>query len=249
MNVNPVLSNLLKAACLATVMIVSAAQPARAQMTWTDQGFFNVNLGVQSGSRDLTTQSAFELYGENASLSTAQESGGGGLFDFGVGYKVWRNLAVGISYSRTGGDSDAAIAASVPDPNFFDRLRPVSGVASSADYSESAFHFQGTWMIPVTDKVDVGVSFGPTIFKVSQEIPTAITVSEPGPTIASTTIVKEKKTTGGINFGVDVNYLITPKYGAGVLLRFSRGSVDYDAADDSVAVGGFQLGFGFRYRF
>src|SRR5687767_12842039 len=103
------------------MLIASPFHPAHAQMVWTDQGFVNLNIGAQGGSSDLTTQSTFEIYGENASLATTQEAGGGGLFDFSAGYKVWRNLAAGFGYSRTGSDSDAAVAASVPDLNFFDR--------------------------------------------------------------------------------------------------------------------------------
>lgn len=249
MTVKLVISTILKTGCLAAALMVAVVRPAEAQMTWTDQGFVNVNFGVQGGSRDITTTSNFELYGENATISTAQEAGGGAFFDFGGGYKVWRNLALGITYSRNGSSSDAAINGTVPDPNFFDRLRPVSGTAADLEYAENAFHLQGTWMMPVTDKVDVGLSFGPTIFNVSQDIPTAITISEPGPTISSTTITREKKSTLGINFGVDVNYLITPRFGAGVLLRYSWGSVDFDPADDSLTVGGFQFGGGLRVRF
>lgn len=249
MNVNLLTSNMLKAGCLACLIVAATVSPAQAQMTWTDQGFVNVNLGGQAGSRDLNTQSTFELFGEDGSLSTAQEAGGGGLFDFSAGYKVWRNLGIGMGYTRTGSDSDAAIAATVPDPNFFDRQRPLSGTAQGLDHSENQIHIQGTWMMPVTDKIDVGVSFGPTIFNVSQEIPTAITVNEPGPTLASTTVSKESKTTMGVNFGVDVNYFFTPRIGAGVLARFALGSVEFDAADDSISVGGFQIGVGVRYRF
>ena len=249
MTVKPVTSTMLKTGCLAAALMIAVVRPAEAQMTWTDQGFVNVNFGGQAGSADVNTQSTFELYGEDGSLSTAQDVGGGGLFDIGFGYKVWRNLAIGIAYTRSGSTSDAAIAASVPDPNFFDRPRSLSAIASGLDHSQNQFHIQGTWMMPVTDKVDVGFSFGPTIFNVAQEIPTAITVNEPGPTLASTTVVKETKTTGGINFGVDVNYMFTPRYGAGVLVRYAWGSVEFDSADDSTSVGGFQIGVGFRFRF
>jgi hypothetical protein len=238
------------AATLALAFAALLAAPAHAQqMTWTDRGFANVNLGVQGGSSDLATTSSFELYGEQGSLATTQEVGGGGLFDFSVGYKVWRNLAVGIGYSRTGSDADVAIAASVPDPNFFDRPRPVSSVSEGADHSQNAIHFQGTWIMPVTDTMDVGFSFGPTIFNVSQDIPSAVTVNEPGPTLASTSLTREKETTVGINLGVDVNYFFTPRFGAGVLARYTFGSVDFEGADDSIGVGGFQIGGGLRVRF
>jgi hypothetical protein len=247
---------MLKAGCLAVVFGALIAAPAQAQMTWTDKAFLNVNVGAQTGSHTLDTTGTFDLYGEQGSLSTTQDVKGGGLFDISGGYKVWRNLAVGIGYSHTGSDTDVAIAANVPDPIFFDRLRPLTAVSSGAKHSENVIHFQGTWIVPVTDKADVGFSFGPSIFNVKQDLPTAITVNEPGPTLASTTIVSEKKTAVGFNLGMDVNYFFTKKVrfytkqiGAGLLLRYARASVDFDGANDSLSVGGFQIAVGLRVRF
>jgi hypothetical protein len=107
----------------------------------------------------------------------------------------------------------------------------------------------GVWMVPVTDKVDVGVSFGPSIFFVGQEIPGAITVTEPGPTVSGVTTQKVDKTGAGINLGVDVTYLLTKRVGIGGLMRYTWGSVDIDGANDSMSVGGFQIGVGGRLRF
>lgn len=237
----------MKAVFLCVAMCAIAASPARAQMTWTDKGFFNVNLGAQAGSHDLSTTTNLDINDELGTIATVQDVGGGGLFDIGGGYKIWRNLAVGLSYSRSGSDSDAAIVANVPDPDFYDRFRPVSASVSGANHKESALHLQGTWVMPYTDKIDFAFSFGPTIFFVSQELVTAIEVSEPGPTLTRTTLGSEDKTTLGINLGVDVNYMVTPRYGVGLLARFTRGSTDIGS--DSVGVGGFQIGVGFRYRF
>jgi Outer membrane protein beta-barrel domain len=242
-------SRMLQTGSLAIAMGALLAVPAYAQMTWTDQGFVNVNVGGQVGSHSLDTSSTFELYGEQGTLSTSQDVKGGGLFDINGGYKVWKNLAVGIGYSHTGSDTDAAIAASVPDPNFTDRRRPLTAVASGMKHSENVVHFQGTWVMPVTDKIDVDFFFGPSIFNVSQDVLTAITVNEPGPTLASTTVVKEKHTGVGINLGMDANYFFTKRYGAGLLLRYSGASVDLDASDDSLTVGGFQIAVGGRVRF
>ena len=77
-----------------------AAAPAHAQMAWTDRGFVNVSFGVQGGSRDLATSSTFTIYDENATIETTQNVGGGAFFDAAGGYKVWRNLAVGIGFTR-----------------------------------------------------------------------------------------------------------------------------------------------------
>ena len=240
---------MIKAGCLSLALCALAASPAQAQMTWTDKAFANVNFGLQEVSRTLEANSTFDLYGETGTLTTTQPIDGGGLFDISAGYKVWRNLAVGLGFSRVKSDADVAIAANVPDPNFFDRPRGVTGTASEAEHSESAIHLQGTWVMPVTDKIDVAFSFGPTIFMVKQDVATAISVTEPGPSLASTTIVNEDKSAVGINLGVDLNYFFMPRIGAGVLVRYTRGSVDLDAADDDLTVGGFDLGFGVRLRF
>jgi len=104
-------------------------------------------------------------------------------------------------------------------------------------------------MVPVTDKVDVGISFGPSIFIVKQELPDTITFTEPTPTVTGITKKSVSKTTGGVNFGVDVTYLLKKNMGIGGILRYTWGSVDIDGASDSLTVGGFQIGVGARYRF
>ena len=244
--------SILKAATVTLAICALAAPAAEAQMTWTDQGFVNVNVGVQGGSRSLDTSTEFTIYDETGSLTTTQDVGGGAFFDVSGGYKVWRNLAVGIGFSRVGSEADVTVQASVPDPAFFDRPRSASASVSGAQYSEVAVHLSGTWMMPVTDKVDVGFAFGPTIFLVSQDLPSALNasdISEPGPTIRQVGLASSDNTTLGIHFGVDATYLVTPRIGAGVLVRYSVGSADLDGATDSLTVGGFQIGGGVRVRF
>lgn len=244
--------SILKAAMLTLAIFALAAPAAEAQMTWTDQGFVNASLGVQGGSRSLATSTAFDIYEETGSLSTTQEVGGGGFFDVSGGYKVWRNLAVGIGFSRAGSEADVTVSALVPDPLQFDRLRPATASATGAQYSELAVNLSGTWMMPVTDKVDVGFSFGPTIFLISQDLPGALDpgdITEPGPTIRQVRLTSVDNTSIGIHLGVDATYLVTPRIGAGVLVRYSVGSADLAGAADSLTVGGFQLGGGVRVRF
>jgi hypothetical protein len=103
-------------------------------------------------------------------------------------------------------------------------------------------------MIPVANKLDVGVFGGPTIFMVSQDTITSLDVDEPGPTI-SAPLAEVKKTTAGINFGVDVQYLVTKKVAVGGVARYAWGSATIEGATDKLSVGGFQLGVGARYRF
>lgn len=239
----------MKVGILAFGLCGIMAATAHAQMTWTDQGFVNASLGIQSGSRTLNTSSIFESLDEQARLDTTQDVDGGMFLDISAGYKVWRNLAAAIGFSRMKSDSDVTFNAAIPDPVATDRLRTVSASAAGAEHKEQAFHLMGVWMMPVTDKIDVGFSAGPSIFQVSQDVPTAITTAEPGPTVTGTTVTSVDKTTVGLNLGVDATYLVTPDIGAGLLVRYTRGSADLPGATDKLTVGGFQIGVGVRYRF
>lgn len=241
----------MKAGLLCLAMCAAVAPKAHAQMTWTDKGFVNLTGGAQAGSRSLATVTTFDIYDEKASISSSQDVKGGAFFDISAGYKVWHNLALGLGYSRAGSKTDAAFAASIPDPLRYDMPRSVSASASNLKHTEGALHFMGVWMVPVTDKIDVGVSAGPSIFMVKQDLP-ALTIEaivEPGPSVTKTTVVNVGKTTVGINFGVDVTYLVTKRVGVGGLARYTWGSADLEGASDKLTVGGFQIGGGVRYRF
>jgi len=218
-------------------------------MTWTDRGFVNVSGGYQAGSHDLGTQTSFTLYDETATVTTSQKVKGGGFFDVSGGYKVWRNLAVGIGFTRVSSKSDAAINASVPDPVFFDRPRTVSGSAADLVHVEKAVHFIATWMMPVTDKIDVGFQFGPSAITVKQDLVDSLTIAEPGPTVTGVTFRNEDKVVAGVNLGIDVTYMINKRYGAGAMARFTTGSANLQGTTNKLTVGGFQIGAGGRVRF
>ena len=228
---------------------VGFAPAANAQMQWTDKGFFNVNLGAQAPSQTLSAETFPEIYGEPASIRSTQDVGGGLFFDISAGYKVWRNLAVGLGYTHVGSTGDLLVDGLIPDPIEFDNPRAVTAIVPDAHHTQHSIHLTGTWMMPVTDKVDVGFQFGPTIFMVNQELPSDFTVTEPAPTITASGFEKIDKTTVGVHFGVDMTYLITPRYGVGVLARYTVGSADIAGSGDSVIVGGLQFGGGLRVRF
>jgi hypothetical protein len=239
-----------KAAVLCLAMSALAAPRAYAQMKWTDQGFVNATVGAQTGSHSLITDTSFDLFDEQARVVTTQSVKGGGLFDITAGYKVWGdNLVAALGYSRSSSNADGRVEASIPDPGVFDRPRSVTASAPHLDHTENAINLMAVWMVPVTDKIDVGVSAGPTIFFVNQDLPDTLSTSEPGPTVTGLTTKSVSKTAGGINLGVDVTYLLTKRWGVGGLARYTWGSVDLDGTTDSLTVGGFQIGVGARMRF
>jgi Outer membrane protein beta-barrel domain len=234
---------------LGVLALVLAATPAHAQMMqWQDRGYANVNVLAQPQSRNVTATSSFELYGEQATVVGPRKIGGGAVFDISGGYRVWHNLAVGLGYSHFSNSDNVTVTARIPDPLVFDNPVQQDLDAGKLDHSENAVHISAVWFWPVTDKIDVALSAGPSIFNVSDEGVSGVTV-QPNTSIATgVTTSKDSDTGVGVNVGLDVTYLVTPKIGAGLLLRYAGASVDVPTVE-SLNVGGFQIGAGLRYRF
>jgi len=242
------------AICLIIGMLL--ARPTQAQTTSTARGFMNVNVGAQGGSHALKSNTMLEIYGEPTSVRTAHNVGGGVFFDVSAGYKVWRNLAVGLGYSVSSTEGDLTINADTPDPFFRDFLHPVTASAPAAGHTEHAIDITGTWVVAMTDKVSVDFQFGPTIWRVSQDLPSAITVSQPSPIpevpvrITAVEVSQRDLTTVGFHLGVDVTYLMKPWFGVGGLGRYAWGSARIgDEGSESFTLGGLRIGGGVRFRF
>lgn len=235
-------------AVLGCGFVFAAATPALAQMQWTDKGFVNLSGGLQIGTSDVTSTQTFDLYGEKATLVSAQDVKGGFLFDGHAGLRLRRNLAVGIGVSFVQSKADAGITGSIPDPIRFDAPRSTSATASDLAHSETWVAGLVTWVMPVTDKIDVFFSGGPAFVQVQQEIPTGATITEPAPTLTNAVVTKFSK--GGIGFvvGADVRYMITSRIGLGALAKFAAASVNL-TDEAKVDAGGFQLGGGVRVKF
>jgi hypothetical protein len=235
---------------LALLALGAVPRVASAQtMQWTDKGFISVNAGAQAGSHTLTSSSSFPLYDETATVDTSQKVKGGGLFDIGGAYRVWgRNLLAGVSFTHTSSKSDVTLNATIPDPIVFDKPRSVQSAQGGAKHSENAVHIDAIWMIPVANKLDVGIFAGPSIFTVKQDLVSTLTVGEPGPTV-SAPLAEASKTSVGANFGADIQYMIAKKYGVGVLARYTVGKASLPGATEKLTVGGFQIAAGARVRF
>lgn len=235
------------------VLAVSPAASAQGRDPFTT-GYLNINFGVQSSSNDLTDSGSFPLYDEQATFDSLSEVKGGGFVEVGGGVRVWRNVYVGVAWSRVTDEGDAVITAQVPDPLFYDRFRSASGTASGLEHTEQAIHLHAVWRQRVTETFDVSVSFGPTIFSVDQSLVSGMTFNESaaGPVLAGVTLSEASESAVGFNFGVDGTYLFSPRLGAGAFLRYTGGSVDLPVSGGgttSLDVGGFQIGAGLRVRF
>src|SRR4029453_2831132 len=128
----------------------------------------------------------------------------------------------------------------------FNRSVTSTTTASDLKHSEIGTHIMFVYFAPVTDKIDVTVSAGPSFFSAKQDVLSATVPA--GSQTANVATQKQKGSGTGGNVGFSVNYLVTPNYGAGLFMRYAGASVDFDSASN-VKVGGFHIGGGLRVRF
>lgn len=236
------------AALVCAVLAVST--PALAQ---EDRITVGINFGVQAGSGDFGQRLTPLVYEEPSVFEIAQDYDSGVLFDVGGTVLLFGNIGAGASYSRSGGDGSAVIAAQVPHPLIFDARRSASATLGGLDHTENAVHLQVVYRYAVTPKLDVTAGVGPTFFTVSQALITGFRVTESGNTpVIDPQPTELSDSAVGFNIGADVMYTIRPRLGVGVLLRYSRGTAEYTIPDSStvdVDAGGLHFGVGARYRF
>ena len=124
---------------------------------------------------------------------------------------------------------------------------------SGLNHVQHAIHFQAVWLHPISNRIDIALSVGPTLFIVSQDLVSAISLTEAGSSVslAGTTIQNVNDNAAGFNVGMDGSYRLTRRLAVGAFVRYAGGSVDLPAASGNVSldVGGVQVGAGVRLRF
>ena len=247
-------------------LLVCGVGQAAAQSQWktlTDRAYININ-GAFQGTTDTTFTEALTdtLYGEEAKYELKNDlSVGGSTFDVGFGARVWSNLAAGLSISSVATSSSLSATGTVPHPLFMNRSRDVAYQHSAFSESNLAYHVQFSWFVPFSEKFDVAIFAGPSFFTIDHRRgagPVSIENSGTLLNTATMTALPTQTSSGnatGVNAGIDATYhlmdFLNMRVGAGVMLRWSSGSVDLatSSGTQSVDAGGVQLAVGARLRY
>jgi hypothetical protein len=243
--------------CVLGLTVLTSQAFAQA-LPWEDRAYVNVNYGMQVRSTSLVTANGtFDLYGESGKLTTAHEiDTQAPVIDVGGGVRVFGNFGVGLTYSRLSTKGSAAVIAEVPSPIYYDQPRTATSTATGLEHVEEGFHFQAVWMLPLTERLDVAFSVGPSLFKLSQGVITAPKIEEVGPPYTAVTMTTSTATVSdsqiGFNIGADLTYRFANNFGIGAMVRYAAATVGLAPESGSamdVKVGGFQFGGGLRLRF
>jgi hypothetical protein len=236
---------------------VLAAATAQAQSTdWIDKAYVNVNVALQLTARPVDEQLAPIIYSERAAIG-ASHAGSGGLLtlDVGGGVRLWRNLGAGATFTKFAAAESLNVTARVPSPTLFNQPRTASAVAP-IERSDSAIHFQAVYLLPISPRIDLALSAGPSLISVQQDLISGIELQEAAPPATGVAIAKvatltRQGTIVGVNAGADITFFLTPMLGVGATGRYARGTLATTLSDGrpvDLDAGGLQLGFGVRVR-
>ena len=139
----------------------AVAQPASKPARFT----IGVSGGVQQAAEEVSDRFSFAKNVETENVDVKYPMKPWGLIDLAAGYRVWKNIGVGIAVSATSGKGDADVTASIPHPFFFNQPRTITGTdisldpgrrASAALALARAFATMGD--VPADLQVDVSVA-------------------------------------------------------------------------------------------
>jgi hypothetical protein len=232
-------------------LLFTGASAAHAQ-TLTPQpetgAFVSLGVGGQPQKRSLTSSGTFPAFNETGRFEINQNIGGGFLFDFGAGYQFMKHLAAGVTIWTLSNNSAMSAAASIPDPVFFGRFTTINAEADE-DLHQSTLgvNLQFIYTLPISDRIDLAVSLGPSFIRTRLEVG-EVTVVPLGQTIVLSSDSQSASTVKAGNLGLDFTYRMKELYGVGLFVRYAGGEVDLPALQ-KMKVGGVQAGAIVRYRF
>lgn len=236
----------------------SAAQPARRAATPSPtRGFVSLGGGLQSAATTTFGEThAEELYGEEFTWDSRYTFKESLAFEGGIGARVWRNLLTAVTYSRSEHRRPAAVTGQVPHPFQFGQFRTIEGESSPLRNEEQAIHLSALVTVPLGRRLELSISGGPSLFFVKRGFVEQVEFAQEYPYDTATFTQAVSKESSEKAFGghaaADVMWLIRPDVGVGVLVRFSRGSVDFSTPSGgslSLDAGGLHAGVAVRLGF
>jgi hypothetical protein len=249
----------------AVALVVVAAVPALAQpkprptppdVSRPSRFSLGINGGFQAAANDFEDSFTFTRDQETGTTGTNYPVEGALTLDGGIGVRLWRGLGAGVALSRFRSDAVGSTSSSVPHPLFLQQHREVAGEAAGMARQETGVHLQVQYLAPLGRNVQLALIGGPSFVQVDQTLVIDANYSETYPYDTATFEgVDSRRVTGsaaGFNVGADLRWMFTRNVGAGVLVRFTRATVDLDAPDAraiTVDAGGGQVGLGVRFAF
>jgi hypothetical protein len=196
---------------------------------WDGRVFLAVSGGYQPTRGSLAygdTQTVFE---EEASAQARLTQHGAPALDVSGGVRVFGPLGLGGTLSTVHARQSTTLTVIVPHPTLFGRPATATAV-DSRQRNEVALHLQAILMVPVGQKLRLGLFGGPSRFWVRQPLASD---AELEPTLnpdqsfvlTAPTLLYERASASawGFHAGADVTLRVSRNVGLAGLARYSRG--------------------------
>ncbi len=237
------------------VLLGMALVADRADAQWN--GFFNVNGGVQTADRIVTHTLEENVYDETAKYDATMTSPGGNTLDAWAGVRVRGNVGIGLGATILNARGAIGVEGLVPSPLFTSSDRTAAPIERPGlNHQQVGLHLPLLYMAPVSERVLLVVSAGPSWFRLRHDaLATVDRSTERAPyemvELTDFTTTVEEGTGIGYHAGLDVTYLVVRWVGVGLYVRYSGGTVEIatPGGEQSIDVGGAQAGAGLRFRF
>jgi hypothetical protein len=230
-----------------TGVLLAAASVASAQATTERRVFADFGAGGQVSTRTFSASSAFTVFNEAGLVATNQATGRGFVLDVNGGYRIGRNITLGVGLWTAHPDGASASAASIPDPLIFNHPTTITLTSADLKQTDVGVNFQIGWRTMIGDRMDLAIVGGPTIIHVKQDLG-SIAVT-PGTQTGVASVVTESATTAKAgNVGFELGYRMSDRYGIGGFVRYAGGEVDLPSIPN-LTVGGVQVGGRMRFWF
>jgi hypothetical protein len=238
------------------VLAAPAAAQTRTRPLKTTRVTVSVSGGVQAAASNLSEHFSLDRNLETQTVDVTYPMKTGVLVDVSAGYRLWKNLGVGVAVSRANDDGSAQVDASIPHPFLFNQPRTISGKESGIVHAETGVHFQVQYLVPSSTHLNLVLSAGPSWLTVEQEAVTGVIVTESYPYDTAAfggAVTKLLNTSGpGFHAGVDLAWMFSRNAGIGGLVRYTHANVDLEVAEGrtiGIEAGGVQGGVGIRVKF
>ncbi len=190
--------------------------------------------GARSAGPAVSDRLTFETNVETATVGIRYPATTATVVNGGAGFRVWKQLGVGIAVSNATRSGAASLDGQIPHPLLFSQPRPLSGSAPGITRAETAIHLQLQYVIPVSRTLTLTLAAGPTVARVRQDVVTAVNYDETYPfdavTYRSVVATRASASGTGAHAAADVRWMFTRALGAGALVRYSSATVHLPAA-------------------
>jgi hypothetical protein len=258
----------LALAALAAVAVTASASPARAQAASPkpaaapapapDRFRLVLNASFWPARPSFSESRTFTEYAEQATIRTSYEAGTAFGPDVALQVSLFRGLGLLVGYSSASRDVAGQVDVSRPHPLYLNRNRTASAEISGYGLTESAVHFDAAYA-RAAGHLDWALFAGVTLFRVEADLLQRPTYDDVYPydelaiTATPSTTIKESPT--GLNVGGRLDYRFgrSRRFGAGVMLRYSKAAVklkaEAAATEATFDAGGLEVGAGLRVYF